>query len=213
MKLDINEEQRLEIEQGLILQRKALEKNKKGNEEMGNRAGMLEDERRLRILNGGPGGEKGLLEMVYRESKDQGPLFGGKDGDGVSVREGQSIDEALDDPDYTKPELVEDEPGEDGGPETSQEAQGPDPEDETADPEPASEADHPAEGEIVTVASNPSYELAVVEVTEDRVILEATGPAKGESKQRYALFTDLHRHQETGGWVAIKIPFVETVKA
>lgn len=122
MQLTINEEQRQEIEAGLLLQRKALEKNKKSNEDIGNRAGMLEDERRLRILNGGPGEERGLLEMVYRESKDQGPLFNGKDGDGVSVRESQSVDEALDDPDYQKPQLVKDEPegAEDGSPEAGE---------------------------------------------------------------------------------------------
>lgn len=95
MKLTIDEEQRQEIEAGLKLQRTAIEKNKKSNEDLGNWAGVKEADRRLRIINGGPGGETGLLELVYRESKDQGPLFNGKDGDGVSVREGQSIDEAL----------------------------------------------------------------------------------------------------------------------
>lgn len=150
MQLTISEEQRAEIEAGLKLQRKALDKNKSNNEDLGNFAGAQEADRRLHILSGGPGGETGLLEMVYRESKDQGALFERKDEqpDEAQAAGTQSVDEALDDPTFEKAEQPE--------PEASDETPAtPFDEDDDEDDQQEDEAEAGSEGADITPDEEP----------------------------------------------------------
>ena len=90
MQITITEEQRRELRQALLERKKNLEKLQAKNEEAGLHQGVADAEYHLRIITGGPGPEKGLLDLLadpWEREQSELPFEG--------PTPPQSIDEAL----------------------------------------------------------------------------------------------------------------------